>query len=172
MLNPLVRSFRKHPSPLSPGHSSSLPTASQHRRGGAKQRARAGPTHGWMAHGWTELASSGIRSQENTPRVVVVFLLWGYCLRTSETGQLPGGIQWLSMALPLAPSLPTGILLLLFRFSESLIDTEYLAETSSNKPCLSPGISGTLKFLVQRNAVGEGAKQLGSRLRTLSPAWS
>ena len=92
----------------------SLPTASQHRRGGAKQRARAGPTHGWMAHGWTELASSGIRSQENTPRVVVVFLLWGYCLRTSETGQLPGGIQWLSMALPLAPSFPTGILLLLF----------------------------------------------------------
>ena len=167
MLNPLVRSFRKHPSPLSPGHGSSLPTASERRRGGAKQRARAGP-----AHGWTELASSGIRSQENTPRVVVVFLLWGYCLRTSETGQLPRGIQWLSMALPLAPSLPTGILLLLFRFSESLIDTESLAEPSPNKPCLSPGISGTLKSLVQRNAVGEGAKQLGSRLRTLSPAWS
>lgn len=69
---------------------------------------------GWLMDGqsWPALESE---SQENTPRVVVVFLLWGYCLRTSETGQLLGGIQWLKHGPSLGslPS-PTGILLLLF----------------------------------------------------------
>ena len=87
-------------------------------------------------------------------------------------GSCPGGSQWLNMALPLAPPFPTWILLLLFSFTERLIDLGSLAEPSPNKPCLSPGISGTLKSRVQRNAVGEGVKQLCSRLRTLSPAWS
>ncbi|CAI9154276.1 unnamed protein product [Rangifer tarandus platyrhynchus] len=79
-------------------------------------------------------------------------------------GSCPGGSQWLSMALPLAPPFPTWIPLLLFSLGERLTDLGSLAEPSPNKPCLSPGISGTLKSSVQRNAVGEGAKQLCSRL--------
>ena len=146
MLNPLVRSFRKHPSPLSPSHGSSLPIASEHRRGGTKQQARTGPAHGWMAHGWAEQASFGIRSQENTPRAV---LLWGYLPQEPvRLGSCLGGSQWLSLALPLAPAFPTWILLLLFSFGERLIDLGSLAKPSSKKPCLSPGISGTLKSRV------------------------
>ena len=54
-----------------------------------KQRARAGPAHGWMAHGWMEQASSGIKSQENTQGQSLYSFSGDIASRSSETGQLP-----------------------------------------------------------------------------------
>ena len=50
-----------------------------------KQRARAGP-----AHGWTEQASSEIRSQENTQGWPLYSFSGDIASRSSETGQPPG----------------------------------------------------------------------------------
>ena len=81
-------------------------------------------------------------------------------------GSRPGGSRWLSHGPALGSSLPH------VGSPVAVDDLGSLAEPSPNKPCHSPGISGTLKSSVQRNAVREAATQVCPRLRTLSPAWS
>ena len=101
-----------------------------------KQRARAGP-----AHGWTEQASSGIRSQENTQDGRCIPSLGILPQEAVRLGSRPGGSQWLSAALPLAPPFPTWILLS-FSFGERLTTSRLLLSPPQTSPVSHQGFLG------------------------------
>ena len=112
--------------------------------GGVKQRARAGPAHGWMAHGWTEQASSGIRSQENTQDGHCIPSLGILLQEAVRLGSRPGASQWLSMAPLLAPPFPTWILLSPFSFGERLTTSHLLLSPPLTSPVSHQGFLGLL----------------------------